>query len=190
MLSLSLPILTGRLTLRAFRPDDGADLCEYLGDPETVFFEPYDAYTREAADREAARRTDDPAFVAICLGEKLIGNVYLGPDDEPGTAEIGYVLNRAYWGHGYATEAARAVIDAAFALGVRKISAGCAENNPHSWRLLERLGMRLVEKIPRAVTFKKDAQGRDIWLDARRYEVKATGVTPGAPPVGTPRQRN
>jgi RimJ/RimL family protein N-acetyltransferase len=154
-----------------FREGDGADLYEYLGDPETVFFEPYDAYTREGADREAARRASDPAFIAVCLGGKLIGNIYFGPDDEPETADIGYIMNRAYWGRGYATEAARAVTGAAFAQGVRRIRAGCAENNPHSWRLLERLGMRLVEKIPHAVTFKKDAEGRDIWLDARRYEL-------------------
>ena len=171
MLSLPLPILTKRLELRVFRADDGAALFEYLGDPEAVFFEPYDAYTREAADREAARRASDPAFIAVCLGDRLIGNVYFAPDEEPGTADIGYILNRTDWGRGYATEAARAVIDAAFALGARKICAGCAESNPHSWRLLERLGMRLVEKIPHAVTFKKDAEGSDIWLDARRYEL-------------------
>lgn len=171
MLNLPLPILTKRLELRGFRETDGADLYEYLGDPEAVFFEPYDAYTREGAAREAARRATSPAFIAICLGEKLIGNVYLGPDEDPDAADIGYILNRAYWGRGYATEAARAVIDATFALGVRRIRAGCAENNPHSWRLLERLGMRLMEKIPRAVTFKKDAAGNDIWFDARRYEL-------------------
>jgi len=175
VLSLKLPILTERLELRAFRAGDGADLFEYLGDPETVFFEPYDTYTREAADREAARRASDPAFIAVCLGGKLIGNVYLGPGDESDTAELGYVFNRAYWGHGYAVEAARTVVDAAFASGVRKIRAGCAENNPHSWRLLERLGMRLVERIPHAATFKKDAQGRDIWLDARKYEAGGRG---------------
>ncbi len=171
MLSLPLPIRTKRLTLRAFRADDGAALYEYLGDAETVFFEPYDALTRAASDAEAARRANDPAFFAVCLDEKLIGNVYLGPADEPGAAEIGYVMNRAYRGHGYATEAARAVVDAAFSRGVSKICAGCAENNPNSWRLLERLGMRLIERVAHAATFKKDAEGHDIWLDARRYEL-------------------
>ncbi len=173
MRRLPLPILTKRLELRTFRPEDGADLYGYLGDPEAVFFEPYGAFTREEAAREAARRAVDPAFIAVCLGEKVIGNVYFDIDETSEAASLGYILNRAYWGCGYATEAARAVVDAAFALGVRRIEAGCAETNPHSWRLLERLGMRLVQKIPRAVTFKRDETGNEIWLDARRYELKS-----------------
>ena len=169
---LPLPIQTERLALRAFRTEDAEGLYGYLGDAEVAFFEPYDAFTLGQCKTEAERRAGDPRFIAICLLGKLIGNVYFEVAEDGETAEIGYVMNRAYWGSGYATEAARAVIEAAFAAGVKRVQAGCAEQNPHSWRLLMRLGMELVEKIPHCVTFKKDETGADIWLDARRYELK------------------
>ena len=66
--------------------------------------------------------------------------------DDPGAGlelEVGYALGSAYRGHGYATEALRALIDHAFGeLGVRRLVAGTGRDNPGSVRLLERVGMR------------------------------------------------
>lgn len=58
-------------------------------------------------------------------------------------AEIGYVLARSYWGRGYMTEAARAVVYWALSqTGVFRVWAVCDVENVASARVLEKLGMR------------------------------------------------
>ncbi|HEY3191114.1 MAG TPA: GNAT family protein, partial [Solirubrobacteraceae bacterium] len=58
-------------------------------------------------------------------------------------AELGYGLARAYWGHGYATEAAGLLLGFAFArLGLVRVEALCSVDNERSVHTLERLGLR------------------------------------------------
>jgi len=106
---------TKRLMIRRFRPKDGADLYDYLSREEVVRFEPYEMFSREEADREAARRAGDETFWAVCLREsgKLIGNIYLAKQ-EFDTWELGYVFNSDFWGKGYAYEAAKAFMNSVF----------------------------------------------------------------------------
>lgn len=165
-------IFTKRLTLRAFRADDADVLYNYLSDPDTVWFEPYRPLTREEAAREAARRADDQAFIAVCLKNgELIGNLYLGREDDD-TCEIGYVFNKAYRGRGYATEAARALLLYAFdELRVSRVVAGCAQKNERSWLLLERLGFARVSAREKEVAFKTLPDGSPAWLDTYHHEL-------------------
>lgn len=76
----------------------------------------------------------------------LIGSAgFKDVPDEFGAVEIGYGLIAAYRGQGYATEAARALIDWAFARpAVRRATAECLRDNTPSIRVLERIGMRRV----------------------------------------------
>ena len=106
-------IHTKRLTLRPFQKGDAQDLYEYLSDPEVVRFEPYRPYTLESCGQEAENRSKNPAFIAVVLGDKVIGNVYLAKQNDY-TWEVGWVFNRAFQHHGYATEAAHAAMDWAF----------------------------------------------------------------------------
>jgi ribosomal-protein-alanine N-acetyltransferase len=56
--------------------------------------------------------------------------------------EIGWRLSAAHWGHGYATEAARAVIAHAFGpIGLQELVSMTVLQNERSWRVMERLGM-------------------------------------------------
>ncbi len=58
-------------------------------------------------------------------------------------AELGWVLDPAYTGSGYATEAVRELLRYCFEdLGVRRVTANCFLDNDASWRLMERVGMR------------------------------------------------
>lgn len=86
-------IETRRLTLRRFAAGDWPDLYEYLSQPETVRYEPYDPFDETQARAETARRAGDEAFWAVCLREtgKVIGNVYLARG-EFATWELGYVF--------------------------------------------------------------------------------------------------
>lgn len=167
-------LTTDRLTLRPFRPDDGPALHAYLGDPDVVRFEPYDAQTPAQCELLARERAADPRFVAVCRDGVLVGNVYLAPADQPLTYEVGYVQNPAHGGHGYATEAARAVVDRVFARGAHRVVAGCDPRNERSWRLLERLGMRREAHLLQAVTFRSGPDGAPVWHDAYRYAVLGT----------------
>ena len=59
-------------------------------------------------------------------------------------AELGWVLHPDHAGRGYATEAVRALLRVAFEdLGVCRVTANCFTDNVASWRLMERVGMRL-----------------------------------------------
>ncbi|MDD2649429.1 MAG: GNAT family protein [Eubacteriales bacterium] len=169
-----ISIFTDRLELRGFRAEDGAELYQYLSDSEVVKFEPYYPFKYDEACREAARRAGDESFIAVCLAGtgKLIGNIYLARA-EFGSWEIGWVFSRGYQHMGYATEAARAMIDYAFRLGAHRVIAMCCPDNAPSWRLMERLNMRREAYQIRNVTFKKDSAGNDIWLDTYQYAVLA-----------------
>jgi RimJ/RimL family protein N-acetyltransferase len=71
----------------------------------------------------------------------LIGMVGIGPSAEHGGPSLGYWLGVAHWGQGYATEAARALIDAYFAYGEEsELAASARVVNPASRRVLEKCG--------------------------------------------------
>ena len=66
-------------------------------------------------------------------------------DDEP---ELGYRLNAAAWGQGYATEGSRALIRKAFeAFGARRVHATTMAVNVGSWRVMEKAGLRHVRSF-------------------------------------------
>ncbi len=91
-------------------------------------------------------------------------------DEARGTeAELGWVLDPAHAGHGYATEGVRALVAHAFHdLGVRRVVADCFLDNTASWRLMERVGMR---REGHAVAESLHRSGR--WLDTITYAVLA-----------------
>lgn len=67
-----------------------------------------------------------------------------GQDDEP---ELAYELLRRAWGHGYATEAGRAVVDDARASGHRRLWATVRSWNEPSFRVLARLGFVVTDRV-------------------------------------------
>ena len=74
----------------------------------------------------------------------LIGTCFLSiRPDELRQGELTYLYARPFWGHGYATEAARAVLEVGFReLDLHRIYATCRPANMGSARVLEKLGMR------------------------------------------------
>lgn len=99
------------------------------------------------------------------------------PAGDPDQAELGYRLRRAAWGHGYATEGARALVHAAFSrLGLRRVYAETMAVNTASRRVLEKAGLRYVRTFH--LEFDDPIPGtehgeveysieRDTWLSAR-----------------------
>ena len=167
------PIETDRLIIRKFRPDDFTELYDYLSDINVVKYEPYEPYTLEETRREAEFRSNSDEYFAVTMkGEgRLIGNLYLGKR-EFDTYELGYVFNRDWQMCGYATEAAKALLEYTFAtLKAHRVVAKCNALNYRSYKLMERLGMRREAELKKNVYFKKDAFGKPVWQDTLQYAI-------------------
>jgi len=88
---------------------------------------------------------------AIDLDGRMIGLIDIDVVDGEGV--LGYWLDRAAWGQGYAFEAAQAVMDFAFGeLGLPRLRAGRAEDNPASGRVLLKLGFQPLDVVERFYT--------------------------------------
>ncbi|WP_170311582.1 GNAT family N-acetyltransferase [Vallitalea okinawensis] len=169
---------TNRLKLRRFVPQDWEDLYEYLSDPDVVLFEPYDVFTKEECIDEAIRRSEGEPnhFWAVCLkeNEKMIGHVYFAQKEpyEFKTWMIGYVFNPSFYGHGYATEASKRILEYGFNdKKAHRIIAGANVKNPASWRLLERLSMRREAHMIENAFFTTTTEGHPIWHDSYHYAI-------------------
>ena len=163
-------IETERLILRRYRKDDVQDLFEYLSDGEVVRYEPYKPQSFDEAKENLEWRigTDEMIAVELKSSHKMIGNVYMGKRDFE-ALEIGYVFNRNYWGHGYAAESCKALIQRAFSKGTHRIYAECDPENMSSWKLLEALGFQREAHFRKNVYFWKDETGKAIWKDTYVY---------------------
>ncbi|MCG8924055.1 GNAT family N-acetyltransferase [Lentzea sp. CC55] len=154
MLRPDYPIKTDRLLLRPFQPTDLDDFHSYRSHPDVYRYLYGDHVTKEecadllaefAADRELTKAGDRLALaVHLPEADRVIGSVvlkWLSETDRQG--EIGYSLHPGFQGRGYATEAARKMLELGFEhLGLHRIVAECDPRNEPSWRLMERLGMR------------------------------------------------
>ncbi len=97
---------------------------------------PYGVADAEQFIASANQRDGEASFV-ICLDNAPIGACGIDPRGDG--IELGYWLGTAYWGRGFATEAARAVIDYAFGeLAHETLQAGARVSNPASRRVLEK----------------------------------------------------
>lgn len=142
---------TSRLYLRRFHPGDEVALAAYQSDPETARYQPW---TPPVSPESAAIRVkefaegdpDRPGWFEYAVELKadgsLIGDVAVKLHENLMQADLGYTLAPDRQGHGYATEAVRAVLDDRFRRGLRRVSAECDARNLRSARLLERVGFQ------------------------------------------------
>ncbi len=146
-------ITTERLTLKPMCSDYLASTHEYASNRETckfMLFLPNDTLADTLGylhDAEAEAAKEKPSYyeMAVFSGDTHIGAVSLYLGDEPGSAELGWTFNKRYHGHGYATEAAGALLRfAADELGIKRFCAHCDSENTASRRVMEKLGMRLA----------------------------------------------
>ena len=100
----------------------------------------------DALPIQTAARSEDELFGVWAMiereSETVIGDIgFMGPRGEDGTAEIVYSVIPDRRGRGYATEAARLMVDLALAQPrVRAVVAGCSRENVPSVHVLERIG--------------------------------------------------
>ena len=94
-------------------------------------------------------------------------------DDYLEIAGISYVLGHKYWGEGYITEAARAVIQFLFHdVNYRKIIAGCDSENIGSSKVMEKIGMKREAVLREHIKRKDDTWGDDFQYGLLKRERK------------------
>lgn len=150
MRSENLNIETQRLALRAYTAEDAANLSRLAGDFDVAKMtssvpHPYPQLSAEGYIMltEAARPLGKDMPFAIALpGQGLIGAAGFHARGE-GAWEFGYWIGKPFWGKGFATEAARALLawwDES--MKVSCLSAGRFIDNPASGRVLEKVGFK------------------------------------------------
>lgn len=173
------PLRTDRLLLRELTLDDIDGLWERRNDPSVAEYQNWTVpYSKEEASRVVAGvvAMDGPedgewwmcAVVDAATGE-TVGDLALHLEHGARTAEIGYTLDSAHWGKGYAVEAAEALVEYLFeTLEVTRVFGMLHPDNPASARVLERVGM-LFEGHTR----------NSFWLDGEVSDDWIYGMTPG-----------
>jgi ribosomal-protein-alanine N-acetyltransferase len=135
------------LALRPFTPADAERIVEIRSNwnvSRMLRLAPYPPGLGEACEwlqTHAAEWAVGTAYrFAVVAEGRLIGCADVD-EIEDGCGELGYWLDEAAWGRGYASEAAAAVRDFAFGLlGLDLLASGHAFDNPGSGRVLEKLG--------------------------------------------------
>ncbi len=188
-----LPTLDGaRVRLRALRPpetDGGADLdalWSTFADAETLRYWSHEPFTTrdQAAEyladigRGAADRTFVQWAIADVTTDAFLGTVtFYGWDRTHRRAALGFLLGRAHWGRGLASDAVRTALAFAFAeMNLHRVEADVDPENGASLRLLARLGFREEGRLPeRWFTF-------GSWKDSVMLGLLAPGpATTGRP---------
>ncbi|WP_250030165.1 GNAT family N-acetyltransferase [Paractinoplanes maris] len=158
-------ITTDRLLLRPWQEDDAGFLLDLESRWEVVRFlgaHPTPMRTREEALASIRRRRalDHPVhgiWVIATADGAPVGNLLLKPirlsagepSGGPDEVEIGWHLHPDAWGHGYATEAAQAVLHDAFGRGLARVLAVTDPGNHASQAVCRRLGLTALGRTTR-----------------------------------------
>jgi len=178
--AVAWPVRTARLTIRPATADDAEATWRIRRIPEVSHW-----LTRTADDRERyTRNFADPDRLSKTLVIErdgvVVGDLMLLVEDAWAQtevadrargvqAELGWVVDPAHAGQGYATEAATALLRICFeGLGLRRVVAQCFADNVASWRLMEKLGMRRETH-----TVRESLHRSGEWLDGYAYAMLA-----------------
>lgn len=143
---------TERLQIRQFRRDDLDALSAVLSDPEVMRFSLGGVKTKPEVAGFIEKALEIYPHVGFGIwavidkaNSEIIGYCGLIPQKIDGQRwmELGYRLGTAYWGKGYATEAAEVIKEYAFQrLGLKRLISIIEAENVGSWKVAEKIGMR------------------------------------------------
>lgn len=148
---------TPRLLLRGIETEDWPAIHRYMSDPAVTAWLP-EGLLDEAQSRAFASKNAGEGFEAVAVvsreSKQMVGHMVFHPWGPATTYEIGWVFGAVHQRQGYATEAASSLLAHAFeVLRCHRVIATCQPQNPPSWRVMERIGMRregcFMKCIPR-----------------------------------------
>jgi ribosomal-protein-alanine N-acetyltransferase len=169
-----MELRTERLLLREFTLADLPAIHGYQNEPLCSRYYEWDERSeddvRASVQRQIDFQTSEPrrkVQLAVALPDtgELIGNCGIRRKDaNEFEADIGYEIAPSYWGNGYATEAARAMVGLGFGeWRLHRISAWCVADNIGSVRVLEKVGLKLEGRLRHSEYYK------DRWWDTLLY---------------------
>ncbi|AMT92432.1 acetyltransferase [Brevibacterium linens] len=174
---LDLPLTTDRLRLRTYRESDAEEQLRIFSREDVAQFLLEDPWTTEVARTKVSERiprtgleTESRALALVVEtadgledieGSRVIGDIAIWLDnDSDEKAEVGWILDPAASGHGFATEAAIAVLNVAFDhYGLHRVFAQMDARNTTSANLAKRIGMRQEAHL------RKDLWSKGEWTD-------------------------
>jgi RimJ/RimL family protein N-acetyltransferase len=148
------PLQTARLTLRPYVEGDLEAVHAMRSDPEVIRWL-YGEVLSEDETRDLLTRrmaltawTSEGDWLSAAIVERASGTTvgdlaFHWVSERDKTAEVGFILDPRHQGQGFATEAARALLDWAFISGFHRVIGRTEARNTASARVLEKLGMRL-----------------------------------------------
>jgi RimJ/RimL family protein N-acetyltransferase len=170
-------IRSERLLLRRFDAGDVTGLAGYRSDPEVARFQSWDAPFALAEASAliaelAAGDPDQPGWFAWAIERidepGIVGDLGVNLLDDELQAAIGYTIDPAFQGRGYATEGVARMLDHLFdEKGLHRVSAECDTRNRASVRLLEHLGFR------REAHLRSSTWSKGEWCDDYLYALLA-----------------
>lgn len=163
---------TPRLSIRPLESGDLEAFLAYVSDEKTMHYLPEEPFNKTQA-LDFISKHQGPQAEAFALVSKdtqqLIGHFIFEKYFGDHTYEIGWVLNPKLHSQGYATEAAKAIIQYGFEdLGLHRIVATCQPENIPSYRVMEKAGMR------KEGFFKACIPTKDGWWDEYYYAILET----------------
>jgi RimJ/RimL family protein N-acetyltransferase len=171
-----MELITERLILREFTGNDWPAVLAYQSDPSYLQYYEWTGRTPDAVQEFVQRLIDDQKeqprvkfqlAVTLKSDQQLIGNCGIRMDSaDAHEADIGYELSPEHWGNGYATEAARAILQFGFMeLRVHRIWAACVADNIGSAHVMEKLGMQNEGRL------RDHRYYKDRWWDTLLYAI-------------------
>ena len=172
---------TARLVLRPPQPEDAKTIAVLANDIRiaqntTRIPHPYALSDAQAWLRAVNGKEGEATYLVTLANGTVIGacGIELRDGKSP---ELGYWIGTQYWRLGYATEAARAVIDHAFAaLGCEELQSGARISNPASRRVLEKcgfqwcgVGLYRIRSIASSAPIDRFRLERGIWSSLKSW---------------------
>jgi len=176
--AIAWPVRTDRLVLRPATVDDMESTWQIRRLPAVNQWMTSGADDREVFAATFAQPDRLAKILIVELDGRQIGDLMVSVEDAWAQtevadqargvqAELGWVIDPACAGNGFATEAASALLRICFVeLGLRRVYAQCFADNAASWRIMEKLGMRREEY---AVRDSLHRSGQ--WMDGMRYAI-------------------
>jgi len=167
MLKAPAHVETSRLFLRPPHPDDAAEIFRrYANDEEVTRYLGWPRHHSIAetegfiafSGAEWERWPAGPYLIVARDTGVILGSTGLA-FETPTRASTGYVLARDAWGHGYATEALRAMVDLAPDVGIQRLHALVHPDHRPSCHVLEKCGFLQEALLPRHGQFPNLAPG-------------------------------
>ncbi len=157
-------IVAGSVTLRRLRPGDGRPLAQAANE-SLDHLRPWMSFAAQPIEEAAMEQWvllcssrfdsgDGFQYAIFDRSSRMVGSIGIDVDeDRPSVVRVGYWLHVDHQGHGYATDAVRALKDLALGpLGMTEVELGCDRANVRSAALAERLGFILRRIDRRAPT--------------------------------------